>query len=185
MLETDPLYRLSPEQKELLWKWRYFLRQHAPQGVSKFLSAVNWLNPYQVCDLRLATCYLCCLLRIIINSFPSSPSLYLPFQLRIIRCRLSCLFAYLFPVLPLCSVYISTTSSGGTDAYCRAGGGGAPAAGRVAAAAPAAGAGAAGPSVPGPQGPPLRHPLPLAADRPRARPLPPPARPGASSDSYG
>ena len=47
VLATDPLYALTPSDKNLLWHYRSDLTQR-PKALCKFLLAVNWMQPYAV-----------------------------------------------------------------------------------------------------------------------------------------
>jgi len=52
VLDADPLFVLSTEQKKLLWKFRGYCLKQAPKSLPKLVSAVNWLNPKAVNDLH-------------------------------------------------------------------------------------------------------------------------------------
>jgi hypothetical protein len=52
LLAIDPFYRLSVEQKELLWQWRYYLRKEKPHGLARIIGAVTWTNPRQVAEVH-------------------------------------------------------------------------------------------------------------------------------------
>ena len=49
--EMDPLEELSAEDKELLWRHRYFILSSS-QALPKFLQCVSWTSSTQVLEMR-------------------------------------------------------------------------------------------------------------------------------------
>ena len=49
ILSYPPIEELKPEEKQLIWKYQYFLRSH-PHGLAKFLRCIDWNEKLQVED---------------------------------------------------------------------------------------------------------------------------------------
>jgi hypothetical protein len=48
----DPLFRLAPAQKKVLWQYRDHIRATEPNALPKLVASVDWTDQHQVAELH-------------------------------------------------------------------------------------------------------------------------------------